>query len=193
MSILDTRAESWFTLASGRRFRPFAPRVEDIHIEDIALSLSNLCRFSGHCHKFYSVAEHSVHCSEVVPEEFAFAALMHDATEAYVGDVITPIKKYLRDFESLEEEVWRTICDKFELEFELPSSVRWADLAVLKAEARDLLAPFGEPKFEQINVEPPEGLHIWNSELGIEPWTPEVARYRFLRRFYELTLPFDGQ
>lgn len=183
MSILENRAESWFTLASGRRFRPFAPRAEDIEIEDIALALSNICRFNGHCHKFYSVAEHSVHCSEVVPLEHAFAALMHDTTEAYVGDMIRPIKKYDEVFSNMEEGVWGAICIKYGLPLELDPIVKWADDAVLKAEARDLLLPFGTPKFEQITVEPPPGLCIWNPEQGVEPWSPTKARNAFLERF----------
>lgn len=183
---LDTRFDSWFTLASGRRFWPFAPSHEDIEIEDIALALSNVCRFNGHCHKFYSVAEHSVHCSEVVPPEFAFAALMHDATEAYVGDMISPIKKYDPVFEELEAGVWLAICEKYSLSVDLPSIVKWADSAVLKAEARDLLLPFGAPKFDSIQVEPPPGLYIWNASLGIEPWNPDQARIAFLDRFHAL-------
>jgi len=183
MSVLDSRAESWFTLASGRRFRPFAPRAADVEIEDIALALSNICRFSGHCHKFYSVAEHSVHCSRVVPPEHAFAALMHDTTEAYVGDMIRPIKKYDETFSAMEEGVWVAICERYGLEEEMHPMVKWADDAVLKAEARDLLLPFGTPKFEQITVEPPPGLFIWAPEQGIEPLTPEKARMAFLERF----------
>jgi 5'-deoxynucleotidase YfbR-like HD superfamily hydrolase len=181
-----SKKESWFTLASGRRFRPFDPRPEDIEVEDIALALSNICRFSGHCHRFYSVAEHSVHCSEVVPPEFAFAALMHDTTEAYVGDMIRPIKKFDPIFSEIEELVWGAICEKYRLPLELPSIVKWADDAVLKAEARDLLVPFGEPKFDQIKVDPPDGLHIWRPDLNIAPWSPDIACERFLARFHEL-------
>lgn len=181
-----SRKTSWFTLASGRRFRPFDPRPEDIEIEDIAIALSNICRFSGHCHRFYSVAEHSVHCSEVVPPEFAFAALMHDTTEAYVGDMIRPIKKFDPIFSDIEEGVWNAICQKYRLPLELPSIVKWADDAVLKAEARDLLSPFGEPKFDQIVAEAPEGLHIFSLDRGIEPWSSNEAHSRFLQRFYEL-------
>lgn len=177
------RFESWFTLASGRHFRPFSPRVEDIDIEDIALALSNICRFSGHCHKFYSVAEHSVHCSNVVAPEFAFAALMHDTTEAYVGDMIRPIKKFIPDFSVMEKGVWDALCAKFHLDPELPAAAKWADDAVLMAEARDLLMPFGELKLTHLGVEPPPGLYIWIPELGIEPWSPEKARIKFLERF----------
>ncbi len=56
---------------------------DDIDINDIAVSLSNICRFAGHLSHFYSVAQHAVLCSQLVPQEFAFEALMHDATEAY--------------------------------------------------------------------------------------------------------------
>lgn len=183
---MSPREEAWFTLASGRVFRPFAPKPSDIDIEDIALALSNICRFCGHCHKFYSVAEHSVHCSRVVPPEFAFEALMHDTTEAYVGDMIRPVKKHDQVFIDMEEGVWVAICEKYSLPREMSPTVKWADDAVLKAEARDLLMPFGTPKFAHIDLEPPPGLVIWDMARGIEPLTPPQARLSFLRRFREL-------
>lgn len=179
--------DSFFTLASGQNFWPFAPKKEDIHIKDIALALSNLCRFNGHCHRFYCVAEHSIHVSNSVPPEHALAGLLHDATEAYVGDMIRPIKKYIPAFEALEEGVWLAIADRFGLAVDLPPSVKYADDAVLKAEARDLLLPFGTPKFDFIVAEPPAGLSVFDPERGIEPMPPMVAEAAFLARFASLT------
>lgn len=86
------------TTASGRAFWSLDPRPEDVRIEDIAAQLARICRFGGALKpgvSFYSVAQHSVLVSYNVPEEYALEGLLHDAAEAYVGDVIKPIKSAL--------------------------------------------------------------------------------------------------
>lgn len=81
---------------SGGTFYPFAPRIEDIKLEDIAHALSNICRFTGHTKNFYSVAQHSLICAAIVSNDRARPwALMHDATEAYIGDISSPIRRHL--------------------------------------------------------------------------------------------------
>ncbi len=83
----DVRRGDWIQVRSGRKFHPLDPRPEDVDINDIAHALSNLCRFTGHCTDFYSVAQHSVIASQIVPPASALAALLHDASEAYMGDI----------------------------------------------------------------------------------------------------------
>ncbi len=77
---------------SRTMFYPLDPHPEDVHIVDIAHALANICRFGGHAKRFYSVAQHSVLVSRIVEPEDALHGLMHDAAEAYVGDVVRPIK-----------------------------------------------------------------------------------------------------
>lgn len=77
---------------TGKRFHLFSPKPDQICIEDIAHALSNLCRFTGHCKRFYSVGQHSWHASHLVPTEHALEGLMHDAAEAYVNDLSRPLK-----------------------------------------------------------------------------------------------------
>lgn len=176
------REDSWFTLYSGARFYPFRDNLQaSIDIHDIATALSKLCRFNGHCRLFYSVAEHSVHCSKYVSPENALAALLHDATEAYVGDLIRPIKRFMPDFEELEARIWESIAHKFGLPLDLPEEVHEADNSVLMAEARDLLYPVGELKFSYLNASPPPGLNV------NDPLLPAQAQELFLTRFEELT------
>src|SRR3954452_7535501 len=82
---------------SGRFVNPLDPDLDQIDIGDITRALANTCRFGGHCRSFYSVAQHSVIVSELVEQrggdpEDVFAALMHDAAEAYLGDMPHPVK-----------------------------------------------------------------------------------------------------
>ena len=169
------RRESWFTLSSGKRFYPFNPNPDDIEISDIALALSHLCRYNGHCRLFYSVAEHSVHCSNYVANGHEFTALMHDATEAYVGDMIRPIKRFTPNFQEAEELVWQAMCSRFDLPREMPEEVHYVDNLILVTEARDLL-PDGAKLMEEwgIPIEPVLGLDICRN--GREPMQPKEAK-----------------
>ena len=88
-------------LQSGAWFDFLDPESSDFAIEDIAAGLSNICRYAGQCSGFYSVAEHSLLVSEVAFDH-AYAALMHDAAEAFIGDVTRPLKQLLPDFKRIE-------------------------------------------------------------------------------------------
>ncbi len=81
---------SYIQTLSGKKFDYLNSTTDDVEIEDIATALSHICRFNGHLPEFYSVAQHSVLCSQIVPPEFAFEALMHDAAEAYCQDIPAP-------------------------------------------------------------------------------------------------------
>ena len=165
---------------SGVEFYPLDPRPEDIDIEDIAHSLSLQCRYNGHCTRFYSVAEHCVHVSYLVPEYLALDALMHDAAEAYLGDVPAPIKPFLTNYQELEQQLERVIAKRFSLRNPIPEEVRHADRWILTAER------------DQVMSKPPRD---WNlpfeksasSKVIIFGWEPIYAQKRFLQRFDELT------
>src|SRR4051812_41614297 len=117
---------SWIKTFSGRfDFLKLDPN--EINIKDIAHALAHTCRFNGHCKKFYSVAQHSVYVSQIVPEVDAPAGLMHDATEAYIGDMTRPLKAMFPEFGALEDRLWRRIAGKFGLPAELPETVKHAD------------------------------------------------------------------
>ena len=154
------------------------PKAEDISIIDIAHSLSNICRFTGHTKKFYSVAQHSVLVSDAqttLAEKRA--GLLHDATECYLNDLASPLKKYLRgcgysDLENLFHEV---INEKYDVNDGMTPNIKKADLQALFTEKRDLCS----------------GRFSWGDEIvrfkkKIKPLKPKKAEKLFLKRFIEL-------
>ncbi|ARJ66459.1 hypothetical protein WV31_12665 [Magnetospirillum sp. ME-1] len=158
------------TTATGRNVNPLDLRPEDIDIRDIAHSLSLTCRFNGHCRVFYSVAEHSVLVSKLCPPKFAFEALMHDAAEAYLGDVPTPLKRQWPEYKEAEDRAHAVIAQHFGLPAEISEVVHDADGEAFGIEEIRLLVPPGQPG----DITPLRGL------------SPEAARQEFVDRFYEL-------
>ncbi len=175
MSSVEHRVRPTILLASGRYFDLLDPRGSGFDEYDVAHALANICRFNGHCREFYSVAQHSVLVSHVVPPLDAFAGLMHDAAEAFLGDVTKPLKGLLPDYKTLERRVELDVFARFGLPPELPQSVKDADLVLLRTEQRDLMH---------------KDSGLWTITEGFEPlrqvikpWPPKVARVRFLKRF----------
>jgi hypothetical protein len=172
----EDRLGYWGVTFTGRQFWPRDPRPGDICIEDIAHALSLVCRFGGMCRTFYSVAQHSVLVSETCEDENAFHGLLHDATEAYLGDIIRPLKRELSGYKVLEAMWAKAIGRAFKLGDELehlPPDIKRADWIVLSTEHRDLM-PSGGPAWVTDTATLP---------LTIEPWPPALAEQRFLDRF----------
>lgn len=125
---------------TGKYLDVFNPDPEMICIEDIAHALSHTARFSGHLTKFYSVAAHSVWCAKFVKrDEFKLAALLHDASEAYLTDVPRPIKKQLPQYKVIEDNLMRVIADKFGFEYPLHPFVKEIDNMALQWEWDNLM------------------------------------------------------
>ena len=180
----DQRIGNWMQTQSGRAYWPTDPRIEDIDIVDIAGALSRICRFGGHlkdCYDHYSVAEHCIHVSRLVPREHALAGLLHDATEAYTGDVVRPLKQELTGYKRIEYRNWLLIARKFGLAEELPECVHHADVAMLFAEHEVLLEPSPLPGWGMGLVTP-----IVASRGMIGPLSRRRAKWQFLERFNEL-------
>lgn len=130
---------------SGGYFDLAAPRPEDVSLSDIALALSRINRFTGHGRGFVSVARHSVNCYREASargwsDDHRRLALMHDAAEAYVGDVSRPLKAMLPQFKHIEGQVWLAICQRFNLRgsLTLPHSIKEIDNLALITEACEL-------------------------------------------------------
>lgn len=126
-------------LSSGAFFNFLNPDPQLVTVEVIAKSLSQLCRFTGHTSKFYSVAQHSVLVSRIVPPELARWGLFHDAAEAFMGDVSSPLKQLIPDYKRIEHYVERVVWEALGLYGPLPREVKQADMSALIAEKNALM------------------------------------------------------
>lgn len=124
---------------SGRYVNVFEPSQEMICIEDIAHSLSMQCRFAGHLKRFYSVADHCVNVAYLGNSKFWLGGLLHDASEAYLMDIPSPIKKKLPDYQKIEANLMCCIAAKFGFEYPLNSEIKKYDKELLELEWRQLV------------------------------------------------------
>lgn len=147
---------TWRQTNCGIRFDLLSPTTRMIDPRDISLSLSRQCRFAGHTSEFYSVAEHSIRVMYAVPAIAKQWALLHDAAEAYTGDIVAPMHEVTGDsFKYIERIISQRIRERFKVRYDrmIAGEVKRADLCLLATEARDLLP--GGP------------IHGWTD--GIEP------------------------
>lgn len=166
----------WYQTFNGRRINPVHATITDIYIEDIAHALSQICRFGGHCKEFYSVGQHSVLCAMHASPETAFPALMHDSTEAYIGDMVTPLKNQMPKFHQVEDRLWKIIAKKYHIPVKLPTEVKVLDRQALGTEHRDLLDNHEHHVWKML-----KGVKIWSER--IKPWSPKATEARFLDWF----------
>lgn len=171
----------WIRTYSGKRFNVFEPRTEDVDIVDIAHALSFTCRFSGHTTQFYSVAEHCLNMCALLPDDLKIYGLLHDAAEAYLTDVPTPIKKQMPDIHILESKVMQVVAVKFKLQYQyfLCREIKDMDWALCVAEAKQFLS---------------EGIKGWTAvlpqkdirRLPFPPMAMSSVEEQFLFNFYRL-------
>jgi len=169
---------------TGRVVDPLYLNPDKVNIIDIAHSLANQCRFTGHVREFYSVAQHSVLVAEYVMDDLdgssrlGLSGLLHDASEAYLSDLARPVKHALgfgEAYREVEERLQRTISQAFHLKYPFPDIVIKVDDALLAAEQRDLM-----PRYRHIDA-------LLDYPYPIAGWLPEMAKARFLALYTELT------
>lgn len=126
----------WIMTVTGKRFYPLAPRPEEFDRRDIAHSLALTCRFNGHLNRFYSVAQHSMILRKLLPDSLAAWALLHDAAEAYLGDLVRPIKQSWQVFTDAENHLLEVMARAFHLSWPMPEELKKMDFLLGLAEAR---------------------------------------------------------
>ena len=164
-------------LQSGEYFDFLDPEHSKFTIGDIAHGLSMICRFAGQCRQFYSVAEHSVLASHNVDPRFAFQALMHDAAEAFIGDVSKPLKDLLPEYRAIERRIEAAVLGRFQISLPLAPEVKAIDVKMLVTEQRLLMRNRDDWAYTR-------GQEPLNIELRC--WRPAGAEATFLARFHDL-------
>jgi uncharacterized protein len=174
------QTESSISTYSGRFFDILKPEEYDFDIEEIATALSNLCRYTGHVNRYYSVAEHSVLVSRLVPSRLALCGLLHDASEAFLGDVSSPLKRLLPEYKAIEERVEEAIAAQFDIPFPYPDEVHDADKRMYWQERQDVA---------DIGVKD----KLWHQDLRAarkveaRGLAPHMARRMFLAEYKKIT------
>ena len=168
---------AFITTNSGVRFFVDECNIKDVPIQDIAHALSQNCRFNGHLADFYSVAEHSVIVSYLVPSRYAMTALLHDVSEAFVPDMPRPFKPLITGFEEYEDRIQEAVAACYGTVYPLPEEVKYIDKNIVRDEA------------EAFYPDPPDWIEFYESvaaPLFFNAWSPKVAKAEFLDRFYYL-------
>lgn len=130
----------WIQTFLGNKFYFLEPEKSHISSRDITHSLSNLCRYTGHCIRPYTVAEHCILLSYNVPDKYKQWALLHDAAEAYIGDISGPLKQTIKlvspIISNLEERILKHIANQLDLEWPISQEVIDADHSILYIEQK---------------------------------------------------------
>ena len=170
------KTTAWFQTYTGQAYEIQHPDTRMIKIEDIARSLAFTCRFNGHVREFYSVAQHSIHVAELLPTPLEPWGLLHDSAEAYLGDIVRPLKQLIPEFYALENLGLFIIAQRFNLNYPPPEEIKKADNIMLATEKRDLCET---PPREWQPLEHPR-------DEEIKPWNPHESEIKFLKMFGEL-------
>jgi len=177
-------SEHWIQTFTDKAFDFLEIKSSVICIQDIAHALAYQCRYNGHCRQFYSVAEHSVRASVLLENknyttDIVAAALLHDAHEAYLGDVVAPLKTLAainEGFQNLADAIDAAIGEHFLIPPHLFKhfGVVWADHTLLATELRDLFGDLAR------NFSVPG---VTALDTKIVPVSPDQAEALFLERF----------
>ncbi len=144
---METRKGKYMETYTGEFFYPVDPRIEEVNIKDIAHGLSLICRFGGQCKYFYSVAQHCLNVSNDLKQQkydevIQLYGLLHDASEAYISDIVSPLKPELPDYKLYEKKIEETIFNRFGLDYpdeEIHKIIKKSDIDVFCNEALVLM------------------------------------------------------
>lgn len=179
------KKDNWITTYTGKKFHLFDPQLDEICIEDIAHALSLICRFGGHLPEHYSVAQHSILVSQLVPENLTLEGLLHDAEEAYIGDMVRPLKIEMPEFNVVTRNIQWKIIQKFELIFGLNniSFIKNADNQALFLEKRELFLNAKHQVWDLSFLNAKESETIL-PDIHLSYMHPKIAESQFLGVFH---------
>lgn len=176
---------SWIVTRSGKEFDLLDPQPDMIEIQDIAHSLSRIERFNGHTigNKTVNVALHSLMVAYDVHPGLRMSGLLHDAHEAYIGDISTPVKKMLgHELKNMEYRIQAAIAEKFNYDMELGAyEIKKSDIRVLRYERDNFMKPGVRPwggGIEDVKAAKPS---LWLSKC--HDMQPNASKLLFLRTF----------
>ncbi len=178
--VLDTFGclNNTIKVSAGHYFDLANPDPSTIEVKSIAAALSKVCRFGGHCPRFYSVAEHCIHatamaCSEGYSGDALIAVLLHDAAEAYIGDMVKPLKMIMPQYGEIEGRIEAAIQAAFGIDFsKWMEVIKRFDRAMLKAE-KVTMWPDDTEKWAGFS-------DIEDRVVTLQFWEPSQAEMQFL-------------
>ena len=180
---MTTATGDWIQTYTGRHVDPFALTPDVVAIEDIAHALAQTARFGGHARQLYTVGQHSLLVSAVCPAEHALWGLLHDAAEAYLGDIPRPIKRHLAGYAEAEAAALRVIAQRFGLSWPMPAIVKALDTSALRVEADRLMGATHDWR-DLAGTTPPIDPAALDSLLDLP--SPQVEQL-FVERYTQLT------
>lgn len=188
---MNTITRANITTFTGRVLDLMNPQEDAINIVDIAHHLSQVCRWAGATNQFYSVAQHSVFVSFIVPEYLQQWALMHDAAEAYIGDITRPLKNLIPAVRPIEARIMRVIANKYQLAWPEPPQLCEYDDQAIRFEAETVMrqhsgifAGRGKDEVQIQSLLPHQKNRVPRALFGA--MTPNASKTMFGIRFQEL-------
>jgi hypothetical protein len=185
-----SKKDNWITTFTGKKFHLFDPQLDEICIEDIAHALSLICRFGGHLPEHYSVAQHSILVSQLVSKDLILEGLLHDAEEAYIGDMVRPLKLEMPEFNVVTRNIQSKISQKFSLFYMPPELLNWSGLNIKEAdnkalflEKRELFLNAKEQVWDLAFLDAQESKTIL-SNISVAYMHPKIAETQFLSVFH---------
>jgi uncharacterized protein len=176
---MDLGSSDYISAQFVEKFHVFDPKPEDFRIEDIANALSMIPRFGGHTPFHYSVAQHCVMGASQVEQQFKLEFLMHDRAEAYIGDMVRPIKLAMLGYAEIEERIMEVSAPLFDVPVEKSPEVKLADNRMLVTEAKNFFPRAKDRWWEEPQWPAPYNIRIYQ-------WSHTQAARAFMNMYKAL-------